>query len=287
VDRTLAVFATDRIALGTRALVTAGARLDSWKGGGQAVTELSPRASFLFRATSRVVLTAAGYGAFRSPTLNELYRSFRVGNTVTRANPDLVPERLRGGEAGVSWSGADGRLRLRAVGFAARIEDPVANVTLSSTPQLITRERQNLGRNRSLGLETDAEARLDAHLTARLGYGYTAATVRNNPADPSLEGNDVPQVARHQLTFGLVFDHPRLFSLSLQGRASSRQFEDDQNQLPLPGYFTLDAQVWRRIKRVRAFAALENVTGERYAVGLTPTPTEGPPFAFRFGLRFE
>ena len=287
VDRTLAVFATDRIALGTRALVTAGARLDSWKGGGQDVTELSPRASFLFRATSRVVLTAAGYGAFRSPTLNELYRSFRVGNTVTRANPDLVPERLRGGEAGVSWSGADGRLRLRAVGFAARIEDPVANVTLSSTPQLITRERQNLGRNRSLGLETDAEARLDAHLTARLGYGYTAATVRSNPADPSLEGNDVPQVARHQLTFGLVFDHPRLFSLSLQGRASSRQFEDDQNQLPLPGYFTLDAQVWRRIKRVRAFAALENVTGERYAVGLTPTPTEGPPFAFRFGLRFE
>jgi outer membrane receptor protein involved in Fe transport len=68
---------------------------------------------------------------------------------------------------------------------------------------------------------------------------------------------------------------------------SSRQFEDDQNLLVLPGYFTLDAQVSRRVKRVRAFAALENVTGERYAVGLTPTPTEGPPFGVRFGIRFE
>jgi outer membrane receptor protein involved in Fe transport len=287
VDRTLAIFGADRIGLGARALLTLGARLDSWNGGGRDVTEVSPRASLLFRATPRLVLTGSGYGAFRSPTLNELYRSFRVGNTVTQANPDLVPERLRGGEAGVSWSRSDGRLRLRAVGFAARIEDPVANVTLSSTPQLVTRRRQNLGGNRSLGLETDGEARLHAHITARLGYGFTAATIESNPPDSSLEGNDVPQVARHQLTFGAVFDHPRLFTLSLQGRVSSRQFEDDQNLLPLDGYFTLDAQVSRRIKRVRAFAALENVTGERYAVGLTPTPTEGPPFAVRFGLRFE
>ncbi len=287
VDRTVAVFATDRIALGTRTLVTLGARLDSWNGGEGDVTEVSPRASVLFRATRQVALTAAGYGAFRSPTLNELYRSFRVGNTVTQANPDLVPERLRGGEAGIAWSRSDGGLRLRAVGFAARIEDPVANVTLSTTPALTTRRRENLGRNRSVGVETDAEMRVDSHLSARVGYGYTAATIQSYSADPSLEGNDVPQVARHQLTFGVVFDHPRLFQLSLQGRASSRQFEDDQNQLPLPGYFTLDAQVSRRLKRVRAFAALENVTGERYAVGLTPTPTEGPPFTFRFGLRFE
>jgi outer membrane receptor protein involved in Fe transport len=287
VDRTLAVFAADRIGLGPSALLTLGARLDSWDGGEESVTELSPRASLLVRAGSRVVVTAAGYGAFRSPTLNELYRSFRVGNTVTQANPELVPERLRGVEAGVAWSRSDGRLRLRAVGFAARIEDPVANVTLASTPTLVTRRRENLGENRSLGVETDAEARVDAHLTARLGYGYTAATIRSYPADRSLEGNDTPQVARHQLTFGLLFDHPRLFELSLQGRASSRQFEDDQNRLPLSGYFTLDAQVSRRLKRMRAFVALENVTGERYAVGLTPTPTEGPPFTLRAGLRFE
>jgi outer membrane cobalamin receptor len=287
VDRTVAGYAADRIAIGSRTLLTVGARVDSWSGGAQDTTEVSPRASVLFRATPQLVLTGSGYGAFRSPTLNELYRGFRVGNTVTQANAALVPERLRGGEAGAAWSRSDGRLRLRAVGFAARIDDPIANVTLSSTPQLITRQRQNLGRNRSLGVEVDAEGRIDAHTTARLGYGFTDATVRSFSADPTLVGNDVPQVARHQLTFGVRFDSPRLFELSLQGRVSSRQFEDDQNLLVLPGYFTLDAQISRRVKRVRAFAALENVTGERYAVGLTPTPTEGPPFGVRFGIRFE
>src|SRR5262249_42596432 len=141
VDRTVAAFAADRIALGSRTLVTVGTRVDDWSGGAADKTEVSPRASVLFRATPQLVLPGSGYGAFRAPTLTELYRGFRVGNTVTQANSALVPERLWGGEAGAAWSRSDGHLRLRAVGFAARIDDPIANVTLSSTPQLITRRR--------------------------------------------------------------------------------------------------------------------------------------------------
>src|SRR5262249_9269060 len=38
---------------------------------------------------------------FREPTLNELYRQFQVGAILTRANDQLGPERLVGGEAGV------------------------------------------------------------------------------------------------------------------------------------------------------------------------------------------
>ena len=39
---------------------------------------------------------------FRAPTLNELYRQFRVGTVLTLANNQLGPERLVGGELGVS-----------------------------------------------------------------------------------------------------------------------------------------------------------------------------------------
>ena len=38
-------------------------------------------------------LRASGYGAFRAPTLNALYRQFRVGNVITAANPDLEAEK--------------------------------------------------------------------------------------------------------------------------------------------------------------------------------------------------
>jgi iron complex outermembrane recepter protein len=107
-------------------------------------------------------------------------------------------------------------------------------------------------------------------------------------ADPALVGNTVPQVARHQVTLQVRYAHPRVIDLAVQARASSRQYEDDQNQLVLPGYFTLDVQASRRIGTVAtAFVALENVTGTRYTVGLTPVDTLGPPFLARVGIRID
>ena len=56
----------------------------------------------------------------------------------------------------------------------------------------------------------------------------------------------------------------------------------------LPGYFTLDAQVSRRLGvAATAFVALENVAGARYVVGLTPVATLGPPFLARAGIRID
>ena len=43
------------------------------------------------------------------------------------------------------------RVMLRGNFFWNRITRPVANVTLTKTPSLITRQRQNLGRTRSRG----------------------------------------------------------------------------------------------------------------------------------------
>src|SRR3954447_16980089 len=55
---------------------------------------------------------ASGYRTFRAPTLNELYRNFRVGNVLTLANPDLTPEGLVGVEAGIDWSNENSRISL-------------------------------------------------------------------------------------------------------------------------------------------------------------------------------
>ncbi len=304
---TWALFAEGRAPLGSRTMVTLGARLDRWTewegfskstplAGGSAThtdyedrdaTAVSPRATLVFRATSRWRFMAAGYGAFRGPTLNELYRSFRVGNTLTLGNPELTQERLLGGEAGLAFASRDERLRVRVLGYLSRLEDPVANVTLRATPTLITRQRQNLGRVRSRGLEVEADLRVASRLQASLGYGFVDAAVTQFSADPTLEGNDVPQVPRHQATLQLRYPDPRRLDVTVQMRASSRQFEDDQNRLVLAGFFTLDARVGHRFGRAELFAAAENLTGERYAVGATPVLTLGPPVLVRAGLRLE
>ncbi len=302
-----AVFGEAQLALGGRFLARLGARYDRWTEqsgfsrtqaliGAPSPTEtlyadrsagsLSPRASLLFRASARVQLFASGYGAFRGPTLNELYRTFRVGNTLTLANPELTQERLGGGEMGGTWTSKGEGTRVRVVVFAARLLDPVANVTLRSTPALITRQRQNLGQTRSSGLEADASWRLSAHVRANAGYAFTAATVRSFDADPGLVGNDLPQVPRHQGTLQLRYTNRRVMDVSLQARAGSSQWDDDQNQLRLAAFFTLDAQFSRRFSRVEAFVAAENLTGDRYEVGRTPVLTLGPPRLLRVGVRF-
>ena len=66
-------------------------------------TAASPRAGLAWHSSNGLILRGAGYGAFRAPTLNELYRQFRVGNVITRANSDLEEERLWGAEDRRWW----------------------------------------------------------------------------------------------------------------------------------------------------------------------------------------
>lgn len=307
-ERTLGVFAEDIIRITPRWLLTLGARGDHWKNYDGLSTSrplpaqtpvtvtkfpdrtenaFSPRVALLHKLTENVSIVVSGYRAFRAPTLNELYRSFRVGNVLTQANVNLRAERLTGGEAGISAAAFDKKLNIRGTFFWSEIVRPVANVTLSATPALITRQRQNLGRTRARGVDIEAEGRITNTFSVSGGYQFLDATVLKFPANTALEGLLIPQVPRHLLTFQARYSNPRVLTLAVQGRAGSTQFDDDQNLFPLDPYFTLDALASRSLgKGVDVFGALENLTGERYDIGRTPVRTIGPPLLGRIGLRF-
>ena len=51
--------------------------------------------------TERLSVRGSAYGGFRAPTLNELYRGFRAGNTQTNPNEALDAGAARGGDCGV------------------------------------------------------------------------------------------------------------------------------------------------------------------------------------------
>ncbi len=308
-EGTVGVFGQDIIRITPRWLLTLGVRGDRWKNfdalsssrplpaatpvtvtrfPDRIETAFSPRVSLLHKLNENVSLVVSGYRSFRAPTLNELYRSFRVGNVLTQANSKLLAERLTGGEAGVNVSAADKRVNIRGTFFWSEITRPIANVTLSVTPALITRQRQNLGRTRSRGLELETEARVTSTFTITGGYQFIDATVLKFPANTSLEGLLIPQVARHLLTFQARYSNPHRLTFAIQGRAAGAQFDDDQNLLPLDKYFTLDAFASRALGRgVELFGALENLTGQRYDIGRTPVRTLGPPLLARIGVRVQ
>lgn len=306
-ERTFGVFAQDVLSLTPELILTLGARVDRWRNyaalsttrslarpGAPTVinfadrteTAFNPRASLLYKVTDTVSLVASAYRAFRAPTLNELYRAFRVGDVLTLANENLRAERLTGGETGANFSLLNGRFAARGLVFWSEITRPIANVTLTVTPNLITRQRQNLGRTRARGVEAEADMRFNSRWFISAGYLLTDARVRKFPVNIDLEGLLIPQVPRHQFTFQTRYTNPSLVTLGLQGRATSIQFDDDQNRFPLGSYFTLDAFASRRISRgVEVFAAAENLLNERYEIGRTPVRTVGPPVLARFGLR--
>jgi outer membrane receptor protein involved in Fe transport len=247
-----------------------------------------PRVTTSYRLSDRVVLYASGNRSFRAPTLNELYRSFRVGDVETLANAFLRAERFSGGEAGARTTMLNDRVSIRGSVFGGVVSNPVENVTLTSTPTLITRMRENLGETQSIGFQLGTDIRFTNRFTLAAGYQFTDSVVASYPANPSLVGNLIPLVPRSIFTFETTWAAPKRFLLAVQGRAESNEFDDDQNMFPLGSCFVLSASLSRPLpKGFDVFFQGENLTNDQYFIAKTPTPNLGQPVLGRVGLRWQ
>lgn len=242
----------------------------------------SPRAGAVYHVGSKVDLWGdVGWG-FRAPTLNELYRQFRVGSTLTLANPSLGPERLVGGEAGITVTPLRS-LTLRSTWFDNRVTDPVSNVTdpARSNARSVTQQRQNLGRTRIWGVQSDVEYRLGSEWRIGGAYVYDQARVTLNPTSPALVGRFLPQVPVHRGSVRVAYTNPRLITVAASVQILGAQFDDDLNldARRLPGYRLLDATATRALSRnLEVFFAVQNLLDAEYLVGTLPTTVGSPRF---------
>lgn len=295
-ERGTAGFARVSLAASDRVTVGLGARVDTWRSEpidpqfpdqaplpDKSASFFSPRASVSWRAGA-VSLQGAVYRGYRTPTLNELHRGFRVGNQVTNPNPLLEPEKLTGVEGGALYS--VGRVSARATAFWNTLDGAIANITLSSTPALTVRERRNSDEIRATGVEVEADVRLTPQVTTTGQVTWTSSHFQGSVATPQIEGNRVPQVPAVQFAAGVTWANPVLFTVAGSVRGTSSQFDDDLNSLELGAFAVVDMTVSRGVTRtVQAFFAVENLFDQEYLVGRTPTGTKGWPRTFRLGAR--
>jgi outer membrane cobalamin receptor len=316
-QRSLGLFVQDLITPTPRLTLTLAARVDRWRnyGGHNLETNVpsgtptanhrptlperddvvaSPRAAALYHVTDWMsVWGDVGWG-FRAPTLNELYRQFRVGAVLTLANNQLGPERLVGGEAGVRLAPAR-NVSWRTTWFDNRVEDPVSNVTISPPGAAVTQQRQNLGRTRVRGLQTDAEYRIGSSVRLSGGYLYGRARVTEYAANPTLVGKFLPQVPRHRASAQISYANPRYLTAALGIQTVGRQYDDDANSrvVPgerepgLPGYTLVELSASRAVgAHVEVFFGAQNVFNREYFVGTLPTTT-GTPRLVNGGVRVK
>jgi outer membrane receptor protein involved in Fe transport len=277
-DQTLGgIYAQQTLGLTSRFDLLLGGRVDLWASE-KTRTSFNPRVGGLFRVTDAVTLRGSVYRGFRAPTLNELYRPFRVGNVETQANPDLREETLAGAEIGADLHPSAGVFaRLNA--YRNRIDGAVGNVTLSVTPQLITRQRRNLDRVTADGLEAELRLRPRDRWEIQASWLYTDSRVERT-------GLRVPQVPLNQGSLGIAFQGP--VAVLLQGRWAGDQFEDDLNQLPLPSYFVADLSLRRALSHgLEVFVSAENLLDETVVTGRTPVDALGAPRLVQAGFTFR
>jgi len=272
-------------------------------------TVLSPRAAALYHVTDRVSVWGAANSGFRAPTLTELYRQFSVGAVTTFPNGDLGPERLVGGEAGVNVAPIR-NLTTRVTWFHNRVTDPVANVTQlaafcagRSVPAGCA-QKQNLGRTRIRGVQTDVEYRIATSWRLSGAYIFDDAKVTNGGvANAALVGKFVQQVPRHRGSLQVAYSSAKFASVALGVQFVGLQYNDDLNVnfIPpatltdagydaglgagLPGYTVVDLTASRDLGRnLQIFFGVQNLFGKEYFVQTNPS-TIGTPRLMNGGVR--
>ena len=100
----------------------------------------SPGLGARYDLSEQLNLRAAAYKAFRAPGFNNTTRTYGTGTGIVIANPDLVPERLKGWEVGGDYR--SGGLSLAASYFRYDIENMIATYTVKAAatniPPLVT-----------------------------------------------------------------------------------------------------------------------------------------------------
>jgi outer membrane receptor protein involved in Fe transport len=279
-----------------RVVLTGGARLDHWHVSDGHLFErmistgtmlrderFGTRSGWLPTARAGAVLAAGGgwslrsaaYLGWRMPTLNELFRPFRAGLDATAANADLKPERLAGAEAGVEYARAE--LRFSMTGFANRLSDAIANVTMGQGPGTFEdvfvaaggtfRKRENVDAVKVRGIEASAEWTAGPW-SVRAGVSLTHARMLASGAAAFLNGLRPAQTPNLAATLAGGWERDGK-GVQLMLRRVGAQYEDDLNTRTLHAATTIDAFAsWPLTNRLQLIARGENITNKLVEAGV-------------------
>lgn len=271
-------------------LATAGIRADQWRSAdghlvqraratGVVSLEQYPQSQSGVVPTARAgirrafsgggYLRSAAYSGFRTPSLNELYRPFRLGNNVTQANAALRPERLYGVEVGAGGAVSNWSWDLTL--FGNQLKHAITNVTIGQGPGTfpgagfvpaggLLIQRQNAGDINALGVEAELRWQLTEQYSLRTALALVDAEVDGGAQAPQLTGRRPAQAPRSTLTAGLVLKPFARWAGNLNYRYESTRYADDLNTLRLASANVVDTRItWAPSPRLGIYVAVNNV----------------------------
>jgi outer membrane receptor protein involved in Fe transport len=261
-------------------------------------TPFSPSAGLIWQPSAAWRMRLSGQKSFRRPTLNELYRPFRVGNIITEANPKLRTEHATSLDLGVDYTHE--KFTFTADVFWNDLRDAVGSVTLAQGPGTfpivgfvpaggLGRQRQNIDKIHVRGIELGARWEISSGLRLDVSYLLNDSDVITAANAPVLVGKRLAQVPRDTLSAGFFWRAPAAIKVSSRLRWVSAQFEDDENTLPLAAATTVDLELSHAVgQRGELFVSVENLFSARVETGRVTDGivSIGPPRLARGGIRW-
>lgn len=274
-------------------------------------TAFDPSIAARYEVTSALSLRGAAYKAFRAPGFNNLTRTFGTGSSTTIANPDLVPENLRGWEAGTDYR--NGAFSLGLSYFRYDIDNMIATFTAraGAAPQQVqlicggaalpgcggsARYYTNEQDGRAHGVEAIANWRLssawkfDAFYTRTETYLTRRGPMVTDPLHTQLTG-----VPKNSATVGVTWSPSQAWKTRLQGRYTGAMLLDTTSSAGVrfgQGSNTVwDASAeYRYSPSVALFARVTNLFDRQYSEGAYAinqpySRTMSPPRAVSAGVR--
>ena len=318
-NTSVGAYVEDSWQAGERLTITGGARLDWWQIADGRLREsdlqtatvllndaypnrsgLEPtlRGGFVAQALPSLALRTAAYMGWRQPTLNELYRPFRVGLDATAANAGLDNEDLTGVEGGFDWRPTP-TLYLSGTVYWNRLGNAITNVTQGFGPGVfpqvgfvaaggVYRVRENVDAIVVPGFELTGGATL-GEWSGTLSYSLASPRVIASGVAAPLDGLRPANSPVNQLSATLAWARGG-WGASATVRYVGQQYDDDLNQRPLPSATTIDLVASAPLgARLSLVGRAENLTDELVVSGISSTGIidRATPRTFWVGLRWN
>lgn len=298
----------------------ASARVDYWAFADGLRTERRPATSDLLRDSSygdRAGMEPSFSGAlryrlseslgvrtsvatsFRLPTINELYRPFRVRNDITEANPGLRTERFDTVDLGMEWRPAPGLFCDVGV-FHHWIGDVIANVPITDPSEAASvagfvppggsvAQRRNVDDARVLGCSFKIRWKVSARWSVLLRYLFSRSRFTKSVEQNELEGKPFPQSPEHSAVVGVRGSPLPKLKVFAEAEIGSSQFDDPLGERRLGSWWTTRlGGEFEVADDVTIHARVDNLFDQEITTGVSSVGLRsiGQPRSFWMGMNW-
>lgn len=267
----------------------------------------TPRVDARYRLDDELALRGAYYQSFRTPTLDQLYRTYADTTAgIYEGNPFLKPETLEGEEVGLDYNlpGLSSQFTLYTSKISNLITqrnldpsefpdilgvncgfDPVAFTFLSCTRNI------NAASALARGVEAGVSWEIGGGFSSEWTYTYADSHYTANPVDPTAVGNRLEGVPMHNASASLTYDDTSRWQATAVLRYVSKSYGDahPEDGLIQNAHFVLDVSGSYPLSRnIQAFVQAQNLFDTRYiASNGGGAPILGTPFQVMGGLHVK